>query len=185
MLTILCCAKKKSKRLPGKNTKLLNGIPLIEYTFKQMKYLEEHIECELLLVTDSEECEEIADKYNINSLLERKIIDGIDFNRWIHKNIKSSEYVILQPTNPLRDIKKIIEWIHICKMVGIKSAYSAVKIDRLNNRMDGNFFYYQSFQLLEDDLIDENSIVFLENIFCDIDTIEDFEKAEEILCEQK
>ena len=61
ILTIIT-ARKGSKRLPGKNTKRLVGIPLIEYTIESTldsKYIE------LVVVTsDDNEVKKSVNKYN-------------------------------------------------------------------------------------------------------------------------
>ena len=74
-LAIISFAREGSKRLPKKNTMLLNGKPLIWYTLQTMKHLlwlrdiciaSENMECYVL--TDSKECEKICKKEEKNGI---------------------------------------------------------------------------------------------------------------------
>jgi CMP-N-acetylneuraminic acid synthetase len=180
MLTIISCAKQNSKRLPGKNWKILNGKPLIQYTIDTMKYLQENLKCKYCVITDSYNCATIARENDIPVLWDNMTDKGMDFNRWIHDKLKADDYVLLQPTNPLRNNYKILQWIEYCINNNVRSAFSAYRKDRLNFVMNGNFFYYYFSQLSNDDLVDINSIIFQDDVMLDIDTIEDFEKARAI-----
>ena len=51
-------ARSGSKRLPGKNIKLLNGVPLIAYTIKSA--LDSNLFTEIIVSTDSQEIADIA-----------------------------------------------------------------------------------------------------------------------------
>jgi CMP-N-acetylneuraminic acid synthetase len=180
MLTIICCAKQNSKRLPGKNWKQLAGKPLIQYTLDTMLYLSENLKVNLCVVTDSDICVEIATKNKIPVLWDKMTDKGMDFNRWIHDQIKSDSYVLLQPTNPLRNNYKIYKWIEHCLDKKVKSAFSVYRKDRLNYVMNGNYFYYHYTQLEKSDLVDINSIIFQDEMMLDINTKEDFFKAKEM-----
>jgi CMP-N-acetylneuraminic acid synthetase len=180
VLMIISCAKENSKRLPGKNWMILNGKPLIQYTIDTMKYIEKNIDCKCCIVTDSKECRRIAEYNNISVLWDTMVGKGMEFNRWVHEQLKADDYVLLQPTNPRRNNYKILEWTKHCISGDNKSAFSVYKKDRLNYIMNGNFFYYYWTQLINDDLVDTDSIMFQDDVLLDIDTEEDFEKAREI-----
>lgn len=115
-------ARGGSKGLPSKNIKELNGKPLITYTI--IEALKSKKISEIILSTDSKEIAEIAVKYGAKNPFFRptelatdnaKAIDNYiytvkklntDFNYHI------SEFIVLQPTSPLRtseDIDKAIE----------------------------------------------------------------------------
>ena len=47
--------------------------------------------------------------------------------------------------------------------------------------MSGNFFYYTEEQLSTGKLVDNNSILFVDKNYIDLDTLEDWKKAEEYL----
>lgn len=180
MLTILCCAKENSKRLPGKNWMQLNGKPLIQYTFETMTYLRRELKLDCVVVTDSQICADLAKENDIPVLIDVMVDKGMKFNRWVHSKINADSYVILQPTNPLRDNKKVLKWINYCILNKISSGFSVYRKDRLNYVMNGNFFYYHHSQLYCQDLVDSNSAIFQDDRMLDINTKEDFEKAKEI-----
>lgn len=182
MLAIITCAKENSKRLPGKNYKLLNGKPLIQYTLETMQFVKNNSDEKIRLytITDSKQCAKISQDAGVSYIWDEMVDKGMDFNRWVHEKIKSDHYVILQPTNPLRNRFKILEWCEFCIKNTVNSAFSVYKKDRKNYEMNGNFFYYYYTQLNRDDLIDENSIIFPDMYFLDIDTAADWEKARQI-----
>lgn len=69
---ITICARGGSKGIPGKNIKLLNGLPLINYTIKvarqfQQKYHDVTIE----LSTDSAEIVKVAENFGLNTTYRR------------------------------------------------------------------------------------------------------------------
>lgn len=115
-------ARGGSKGLPGKNIKDLCGKPMIAYTIEEAlksKYI-----TEVIISTDCKEIEEIAIKYGAKSPFLRpsflasdtalaidNYIYTIDrLNKDFNYNIK--DFVVLQPTSPLRkkeDIDGAIE----------------------------------------------------------------------------
>ena len=182
MLAIISFARKDSKRLPGKNMKILNKKPLIDYTLKTMKYLKQNIDCKTVVLTDMLECKDYCEENDINVIWRDhpKSWDDTRLNKWAHEKIKADKYLLLQPTNPLRDNRKILQWLEFCMRSNVKSAFSVYKKNRLNYEMNGNYFYYHYTQLKEPDLVDENSLVLIDKYKLDINTKEDFEKARAI-----
>jgi CMP-N-acetylneuraminic acid synthetase len=181
MLAVICFARKGSKRVPYKNMKELNGKPLIEYTLRTMKYLQDNFDCHCYILTDWEEILEKSREYNIATIWRNhpSYWDDIRLNIWAHEQIKAEQYVLLQPTNPNRNVEKIIKWIKICLENKYTSAFSAKKINRINYKMNGNFYFYNKSQLLEKDLVDYNSRIFIEESkIIDLDTYKDWEEAE-------
>lgn len=102
--------RRGSKRLPGKNTKLLNNKPLIEYTIEEAqksKYI-----TDILIATDDLLVVDIAKKYDLNCYKRNKnlckdnspIEDTLGI---INKKYKYDIYVLLHVTTPLRKAKHI------------------------------------------------------------------------------
>ena len=105
-------ARCGSKGLPGKNIKDLLGMPMIAYTIEEAlksKYISD-----VIISTDCKEIEKVAVKYGAKSLFLRpkflasdnaKAIDNYIYtidrlNR--EYDYKIEEFIVLQPTSPLR-----------------------------------------------------------------------------------
>lgn len=110
-------ARGGSKGLPGKNIKDLLGKPMIAYTIEEAlksKYI-----TEVIISTDCKEIEEVAIKYGAKSRFLRpeylagdsaKAIDNYIYtidrlNKEFGYDIK--DFVVLQPTSPLRTVEDI------------------------------------------------------------------------------
>lgn len=185
-LAIISFARKDSQRLPKKNTMKLRGVPLIWYTMRTMNYLylklfTNGIECERYILTDYKECKDMALEKNIPVIWRNhpKEWDDNRLNVWAHEKIKADCYLLLQPTSPFRDDAKILQWVEICLNNNVESAFCVKHIgDNVFTRA-GSFFYYTSKLLLEkNELNNSDSMIFQDNIDIDIDTKEDFERAE-------
>jgi len=113
-----CCAiipaRKNSKRIPGKNKKLLNGKPLICYTIEAA--LNSKLALDIVLSSDDPELREIAKNYGSRIMFhprpEQLAMDDsktIDVMRYVLKNLDKSysEIITLQPTSPLRTAEHI------------------------------------------------------------------------------
>ena len=110
-------ARSGSKRLPGKNIKLLKGKPLIYYTIKVA--LESKLFSEVIVSTDSKEIGDIAEIYGARVPLLRPSDFATDSStdiEWVSHAINSmitvphdeiSSVSILRPTSPLRTIATI------------------------------------------------------------------------------
>jgi len=109
-------ARKGSKRLPRKNTKLLDGKPLIEYA------IDDAINCkyinDIIVTSDDDEVEKIAKKKNVIFRNRPKELcgDKSDSQSFIddiltHYGHKWDIIVLLQPTSPLREVYHINECI--------------------------------------------------------------------------
>ncbi len=109
-------ARGGSKGLPGKNIKLLNGIPLIAYTIKEA--IKSKLE-ECIVTTDSEEIASISRLYGGNIPFIRPIeiatdnassidvvLHALNFMKE-HKNKEYDAIMLLQPTTPFRDSEDI------------------------------------------------------------------------------
>ena len=104
-------ARKGSERVKGKNTRLFNGKPLINYTLDIAKELTS--ESKIFISSDDLSIKKIAEKYAINFLLRPRELSGstattesaiCHFGNYI--NLKRNDLVLLlQPTSPLRKIQ--------------------------------------------------------------------------------
>lgn len=173
MTAVISFAKKESVRFPGKNMALLDGVPLFEYTARLMGMLP----FKGFVLTDWEELAKLAINYNLHVIpLPRYIVesDDIRLNYFAHRMIQADEYILLQPTQPIRDYDDIMNMYQEAKAAGCQSAYT---ID------NGDFYYYTKEQLYTGALIDSNSKLLRPITDIDIDTPEDLERAKEYIKE--
>lgn len=110
-------ARGGSKGLPGKNIKLLNGIPLIAYTIKAA--LKAALISRVIVSTDDEEIANISKKYGAEvpfmrpKELSTDMATSIDVYKYTINKLEQEEgitintFTILQPTSPLRECKQI------------------------------------------------------------------------------
>jgi len=123
---ITICARGGSKGIPGKNIKLLNGKPLIDYTIqvaKQFQYKLNHVAIELS--TDSEEIINVAEDCGLKSnYLRPKDLAGDTVGKidalkdvliWKEKTDHCRyDYILdLDVTSPLRNLQDLTEAFEI------------------------------------------------------------------------
>lgn len=185
ILTIIT-ARKGSKRLPGKNTKRLVGIPLIEYTIESTldsKYID-------LVVVTSDDNEV---KKSVNKYIDSPVIDIRFHRRPKHlrgDNIGSQEVIddvveqyggdcvlLLQPTSPLRIAKHIDKCIELFRDGGFDSVISVKEV------IPHTYYPNGAIYVFKDRIWTDNMGMFLmsKRDSIDIDSIEDFKLAEMIL----
>lgn len=113
-------ARSGSKGLPGKNTKLLCGKPLIAYAIEaalQSVYI-----TEVYVSTDSEEIAEVAKLHGAKVPFlrptqlasdEALVVDTYIYmlEKWKSLGLETEAFIVLQPTSPLRTSKNIDEAI--------------------------------------------------------------------------
>jgi CMP-N,N'-diacetyllegionaminic acid synthase len=132
-------ARKGSKRVPGKNTKLLGGIPLIEYSLKAALAAKSFTN--LVVSSDDEEVRNIVGRYRTVRFIERPAdlatdtSPAIDYVRHALAQVGENWdlVVIVQPTTPFvrgEDIDGTIELLHTQKA---KSAVSVVKLEQMHH----------------------------------------------------
>ncbi|MGN0316882.1 MAG: cytidylyltransferase domain-containing protein [Lachnospira sp.] len=122
--------KLNNERLPGKNTKLLGGVPLIQYQLQALK--------------DSKEFDSI-NVYCSSEKIQKYLLDGVDFvKRPEYLDLPTSNfnqifdsfidevdadiYVYAHATAPFISVKTIQECIEAVKTGKYDSAFCAVKI---------------------------------------------------------
>ena len=124
-LLITICARAGSKGIPGKNTKLLNGIPLIEYTIKTAIEFAKYHNAKIALSTDDEDIKNIAKFFEIKTSYIRPahlstdsagkletIYDILKYEE--NKTSEQFDYVLdLDVTSPLRTIEDLQSGLNI------------------------------------------------------------------------
>lgn len=130
-------ARGGSKGLPGKNIKVLNGKPLIAYTI-EAALNSKHIN-RVIVTTDDEMIAEIATKFGAEipfmrpDFLATDDAAAIDVYNYVLERLEHdeinviSEFVVLQPTSPLRTGEHIDEAIELFKMKNADSVISYCK----------------------------------------------------------
>ena len=121
----LILARGKSKRLPGKNIKILGGKPLINWSIDAAKSINEI--CDILVSTDDEEIRLIAKEAGayapwlrpeeLSSDTTSSVDAALHALNWYENNHGKVEgLLLLQPTSPFRSKKTIKEGIKLfCK----------------------------------------------------------------------
>lgn len=125
-ILITICARGGSKGIPGKNIKMLNGIPLIGYTIDIAKrFQEKHENVEIALSTDSDEIIRVAEDCGLKSEYKRPdylggdtigkvdvIKDVVLYYEKAHS--KTYDYVLdMDVTSPLRTLEDLEEALAI------------------------------------------------------------------------
>jgi len=128
-------ARAGSKRLPGKNLKKLNGLPLFEHTLK----IASEVFTQVVFSSDSEEMLKQSESYEnvIPSKREQrlasdtsKVIETVReiHNQYSKKEKKFDEIWLLLPTCPLRTKKDLLEAINLLDR-GIDSVVGVTDFD--------------------------------------------------------
>lgn len=180
-------ARGGSKRLPGKNIKLMDGKPLIYYTiqaWKQSRYYKRPA----LVLSDSDEIGTIAKTYGTEWLKEPVYLANGNWPHLLIKHVieslakyqgyRAAVVVLLQPTSPLRTAEDIDSCLDLY-FSGKGDSVTSVFGDKENGAV----------YITHASLVDQGSIYgqrviryeMPEDRSMDIDTLEDFEKAGRIL----
>jgi len=106
-------ARKGSKGIPNKNTKLLNGKPLINYTLDYASKVSTGLD-KVCITTDDNKVKELAKKYDFDILKRpsKLATDSSSMNdvvkhvieKYNRQGIFFKAIIILQPTSPIRHI---------------------------------------------------------------------------------
>ncbi len=145
---IIIPARANSKRLPGKNVKLLAGKPLIEYSIEYA--LNNFSPNEVWINSNDLKVIELARNKGVN-ILERPehlakdntpTIEVLKYqiNHFKKKNIKCDALILLQPTNPLRSVNLLREAISQFELSGRNSLASFSTNERKIGIIKNNFF---------------------------------------------
>jgi CMP-N,N'-diacetyllegionaminic acid synthase len=116
---ITICARGGSKGIPGKNIKILNGIPLLGYTINAAKQFADIFESDIAISTDDAEIRAVANQYGILSNYNRPIVLASDtagkidtiadlLNYQEEDKSKTYDFILdLDVTSPLRTIQDL------------------------------------------------------------------------------
>jgi len=131
-------ARAGSKGLPGKNSRILEGKPLIQYSIEagiKSNYIDE-----VVVSSDCDECIEIASKLGLDIPFKRPdhlcgdevpsadvIKHAIEFFQT--KNKKYEIFVLLEPTSPLRTASDVDAALELMLKQGNKSLVSVCLAD--------------------------------------------------------
>jgi CMP-N-acetylneuraminic acid synthetase len=77
-ILITICARGGSKGIPGKNIKLINGVPLIAYTIELAKEFQKKYNAKITLSTDDFEIKKVAEDFGLITNYERPIFLASD-----------------------------------------------------------------------------------------------------------
>lgn len=152
-ILITICGRGGSKGIPGKNTKLLNELPLIAYSIKCAQALAKIHNVDIGLSTDSDEIIKVAADYGLHTKYKRpeylasdtagKIdtIKDLVFYEEKERNTKYDYIIDLDITSPLRTIddletalESIINSPEACNLFSVSPAsrnpyFNMVEID--------------------------------------------------------
>lgn len=157
-ILITICARAGSKGIPGKNTKLLNGIPLIEYTIKTAITFAQKFGATIAISTDDENIKNIAKSYEIDTGYQRPlnlatdsagkietIFDILKYEE--NKNNIQFDYVLdLDVTSPLRTLEDLdaafnitLENKEILNLFSVNNASKNPYFNMVEQKDDGYF----------------------------------------------
>jgi CMP-N-acetylneuraminic acid synthetase len=77
-ILITICARGGSKGIPGKNIKVINGVPLIAYTIELAKKIQKKYNTKITLSTDDNEIKKVAEDFGLASNYERPSLLATD-----------------------------------------------------------------------------------------------------------
>jgi len=200
-------ARKNSKRLSNKNTKLLCGKPLIEWTVDVA--IESGVIDTLIVGTDDENIEKICLKYNIKkgdiskgeALIQyTNNIEIIDLPNYLTTDnapqteallycmdkIEKHDYImLLQPTSPLRtseDIKNILAYRRYLNL-GYNSLVSTDDNSKYKDKSNG-MFYISKWEVFFEHRNFNGQFFYKMKNSVDINIQEDFDKAKFLMQEK-
>ncbi len=174
-------ARAHSKRLPGKNYKILGGIPLIAHS---ILFAQAHSDLinDVYVTTDCDKTKQIALKYGAKVIDRPNHLTGdyeptVSALKHVLENIELVEtIVLLQPTNPLRPTNLFAEAFEQYKSLNGDSLFTVTRNNqKFGQIIDGKYvpFNYQIGQRSQDlaPLYFENGLLYIskaELIFQDI-----------------
>ena len=171
---IVIPARKNSKRLKGKNLRLLNGKPLIAHS---IEYAAKHVDPKKIWVnTDDEKIIDLASKYGVSlykrssdlALDETSTNDVIvDFSNFLSKSKIDYKYLItLQPTNPIRSENLIVECYKYISKNSLKSLMSVSELHNKFGKISNNKYFPLNYKIGQrhqdlDKLYFENGLMYI------------------------
>lgn len=199
----LILARGGSRRIPRKNLKLLGGVPLLAWTICSAKHC--YSLDEVVVSSDDDEILHVARTYGAKAIKRPPELAADDMSSYppifhaLDQMPRPFEYVcLLQPTSPLRwsaDIHVCVEWCVGEKRDGTDGTHAVVSVEYGREVPNGAVYvgrtdwlrdawWRYSRGLLPDRPFDDPSLLRWEmppDRSVDIDTPEDFTRAEEYL----
>ena len=191
-------ARKDSKRLNCKNTKLLCGKPMIEYTFDvatKSRYIDT-----VIVSSDDNEVKKIYNNYRFNPSIvydvfirRPKNLRGDDvpmmdvvkhtIDNYKYLQEESNVFVILQPTSPLRTADDIDRCIDVFLSGLFSSVMTVTKAQSWHYKLNGAVYVLSKKMIDNNCLYDENTglVIMPYERSIDVDYIEDFDLCEMIM----
>ena len=108
-MAALIPARAGSKRVPGKNTRRLNGHPLLAYSIKAALESGVFGDC-VYVCSDDSYAVEIAWRYGASTILRDPVADDEPDIAWVRRALKWMQpeaFAILRPTSPFRTAETI------------------------------------------------------------------------------
>ena len=194
-------ARSGSKRLPNKNKRILNEKPLVSHSIDFAKKVakSDDIVC---VTSDDTDILAIAEDQNVEIIIDRPKYLAEDTSTTFDVLSHALEFVnnqspkleclvLLQPTTPFRCIEDFREMMNIFLLNQSRSviSVSGIKADT-NNRVrksiniNGSIYIYSIKRVLQSSSLNLNGSIFFEmsdKYSIDIDTMEDWEQAEELI----
>lgn len=143
---VIIPARGGSKRLPRKNSKLLNSIPLIAYS---IRYALANAVCidAIYVSTDDPEIKEISSEYGVNVVDRPQSISGdyeptVSALKHVLENISNEveNVILLQPTNPLRPVSLLNDALSLYENQNYDSLFTVSKNSHKLGKVSSNLF---------------------------------------------
>jgi CMP-N-acetylneuraminic acid synthetase len=177
-------ARKGSKRLPGKNMKLLNGQPLIYYSIIQARFAK--MIDEFVVSTDSPDVKKYCVKMAVpyierpNELAtDDARMEDVVLSVLKNKYFKANKIVLLQPTSPLRGVDDINNCVTASKHGSVVSVSEFCSM--MMYKKNGAVYVWDTNKLIDDNFSFDLCYVMPPERSVDIDTQEDFDEAERLI----
>ncbi|WP_282786610.1 cytidylyltransferase domain-containing protein [Flavobacterium croceum] len=167
---VIIPARAGSKRLPNKNTLLLQGIPLVAHSIlyaKQFSFIDD-----IFVTTNDSKVKEIALQYNAKVIDRPEELSGdieptVSALKHALEFINNVEHVVLlQPTNPLRPSNLLFDAFEIYQKQGLESLFTVSRSwEKFGKIVDNQFlpFNYTKGQRSQDlePLYYENGLLYI------------------------
>lgn len=167
---VIIPARAGSKRLPNKNTLLLQGIPLVAHSIlyaKQFSFIDD-----VFVTTNDSKVKEIALQYNAKVIDRPEELSGdneptVSALKHALEFINDVEHVVLlQPTNPLRPSNLLFDAFEIYQKQGLESLFTVSRSwEKFGKIVDNQFlpFNYTKGQRSQDlePLYYENGLLYI------------------------
>ena len=188
----LITARGGSKRLPGKNIKILAGKPLIAWTIDAA--IESGTCTRIFVSTEDETISHVSKQWGAEVLVRPKALakdDTLSIDVIVHTinelGLNNNDYImLLQPTSPLRtsgDIRKCISYMEktnsdniVSTTFGTEKPNGAIYLNKVSSLLTTRTFYPEG-KTVWYVMPAERSV--------DIDTDQDFQLAEYLLKERR